>query len=62
MDEFYDYDEKLRNEIILTLLDTKYKHDIDNHNDNLKFLQSMSSFELDTMLSQYYLYEIKNEK
>jgi len=57
--EFYDYDEKLKHEIVMTLMDTKYKNRKDDYDNILKELNSLSSIDLDTMLRNYYLYEIK---
>lgn len=55
----YDY-EHLRQELILTLLQTKFKND----NENVKTLQHLKSMDissLDDMLGHYYLHEIKNK-
>lgn len=55
----YDY-EHLRQELILTLLQTKFKKDSDN-TETLQHLNLMDISSLDDMLGHYYLHEIKNK-
>ena len=62
MDEIHNDDdnEKLKNEIILTLLDSLYKGDEKNYKHNFEILQSLDIIELDKMMGEYYLNMRKN--
>jgi len=55
----YEY-EHLRQELIKTLLQTKFKKDPENV-ETLQYLKLMDISDLDQMLGQYYLHEIKNK-
>lgn len=57
----YDEDDRLKEEIIKTLMMSKYKNNTDDRNQLMKDLQLMDITQLDMMLNRYYLYEIKNE-
>jgi hypothetical protein len=49
--------ENLREELILTIIETIYKGDKTKR----KFLESLSEEDLDQMLGDYYRYDIKND-
>lgn len=55
-------DEKLKNELVIIVLDKIYKDDIQNYEKNLEYLQGLSLEQIDRMLFNYYLYNIKNDK
>lgn len=57
-----DNDDHLKKEIIKTLMMSKYKNNTDDHDQIIKDLQLMNITDLDLMLNNYYLYEIKNKK
>ena len=57
----YDNDERLKQEIIKTLMQTKYKNNINDRNKIEADLQFMNNIQLDIMLNVYYLYEIKEK-
>jgi hypothetical protein len=50
----------LKEELIVTIINTLYKNDVDNSTNNLEFLQSLDEATLDEMLGNYYLF--KNKK
>jgi len=57
----YDNDERLKQEIIKTLMATKYKNNTDDRIQIEYDLQFMNNIQLDIMLNVYYLYEIKEK-
>ena len=50
----------LKHELVLTLMSTLFKNDIDNSTNNLMFLNALDISELDEMLGNYYLFKNKN--
>jgi len=55
-------DERLKNELIIILMDKIYKDDPDNYEKNLEYLKSLSIEKIDKMLLEYYLNNINKEK
>jgi hypothetical protein len=55
-----DYtNDRLKKEIIKTLMTSKYKNNIDDRDKIEEGLQFMSFTQLDKMLSEYYFFEIR---
>lgn len=54
-----DSTDSLKNELIIIIMDKIYKDDPDNYEKNLEYLTSLSLKEIDKILSDYYLYNIK---